>query len=72
VARTKGDATEVRDQSAAALGSFRGKARATVPGLQKLLNDVDPHVRWQATNSLLKIAPEVLQGKAQAEGAQTQ
>jgi len=64
--------TEVRDMAAEALGSFRGKASATVPGLLKLLDDVDPHVRWQASNSLLKIAPEALQGKAQAEGAQTQ
>ena len=47
--------TQVRDSAAEALGTFRGKARAAVPGLQKLLNDPDPHVRWQASNSLKKI-----------------
>jgi len=46
---------EVRDMAAQALGSFREKARAAVPDLQKLLNDPDPHVRWQASNSLEKI-----------------
>lgn len=58
---------EVRDEAAGTLGSFRGKARAALPELQNLLTDVDPHVRWQASNSLGKIAPELIQGKAQAE-----
>ena len=64
--------TQVRDSAAGSLGSFRGKARAAVPELQKLLADTDSHVRWQATNSLLKIAPEVLQGKARADETQRQ
>lgn len=51
---------EVRDDAADCIGSFREKARPAVPALIKLLNDAAPHVRWAATNSLHKIAPEAL------------
>jgi len=65
--------TQVRDSAAEALGSFRRKAGAAVPSLQKLLTDTDPHVRWQATNSILKIAPEEApQAAAQPEETQKQ
>jgi len=61
--------TEVRDDAADCIGSFREKARPAVSALIKLLNDASPHVRWATTNSLQKIAPEVLtNGVAKAPG----
>jgi HEAT repeat protein len=43
-----------------ALGKFKSQVRLTQPFLIAALQDPDANVRKQATNALLKIAPEVL------------
>ena len=51
--------TEVRSSAIRAVGAFGDAARSAVPLLVKSL-DPFPHARVEATNALLKVAPEIL------------
>jgi len=53
----------VREVTIEALGEYRTNARSALPALLSLCNDPDARVRRAATNSLRKIAPEMLEGK---------
>lgn len=52
--------TKARAAATRAVGAFGDSARSAIPLLVKSLDDPSPKVRVQATNAILKIAPEIL------------